>query len=526
MPRRGTLTTRIAPKIMKLNVSTYMTTCYMINIKGDTIIVQSKPKKQVIKRPNKVIQFGEGNFLRAFVDYIIDCSNEVGVFNSSITIVKPIEYGSFERFAKQDNLYTVILRGIKNNETSVERRIITSIKNTVDPFMQFDEYNKLMENDDFRFFISNTTEAGIVFSSDDKFDDKIPNTFPAKVTKLLFQRYMIFNADVSKGFIFLPVELIEKNGDNLKKCILQYCELWNLEESFATWVTEANIFCNTLVDRIVSGYPKAEEEAMWQELGYKDELMVTCEPFGFWAIGSEKIEQVKKELNFNSNVEVVLLEDIESYKQRKVRILNGAHTATVMGGYLYGKNNVEECMHEDAIREYMLSCIYDEIIPNINLEKKELNDFAANVVERFKNPFLNHNLLDISLNSTSKWRARVLPSFLDYYKSYGKIPAMLTLSFAFYIEFYKGIQKDEEGYFNLRDGQRYKVFDDDYALEAYRNNADKTAEELIKTIMTDKKLWGINLCEISEFYNTVCDYIKLFDEKGVKQVLNKIMKDK
>jgi len=483
----------------------------------------SKPRKQVIKRPDRVIQFGEGNFLRAFVDYIIDCSNEAGVFNGGITVVKPIEYGTFERFNKQDNLYTVILRGIKNGKTSVEKHIVTSISKTVDPFTQFDDYNALMENEDYRFFVSNTTEAGIVFSSDDKLEDKIPGTFPAKVTKLLLQRYTYFKGDSSKGFIFLPVELIEKNGDNLKKCILQYCDLWGLEDSFKAWVNEANIFCNTLVDRIVSGYPKSEEEAIWQDFGYRDELMVTGEPFGFWAIGSEEIEQVKKELHLKSGVEIVMAEDIEPYKQRKVRILNGAHTATVMGGYLCGKDIVEECMHDDIIRNYMLSCIYDEIIPNIDLDKKVLKDFADSVVERFKNPFLNHKLLDICLNSTSKWKARVMPSFVDYYNSEGSIPKLLTLSFAMYIAFYKGLQKDEEGYYNLRDGQRYKVFDDEYALEAYRQSGGKSNDELIKIIMTDKNLWDRDLTEFVGFYEAVCSYVNEFDQYGVKAVLLKVM---
>jgi len=485
--------------------------------------MHSKPIKQVIKRPDRVIQFGEGNFLRAFVDYIIDCSNEARVSDCGITVVKPIEYGTFERFNKQDNLYTVILRGIKNGETSVEKQIVTSISKTVDPFTQFDEYNALMEKEDYRFFVSNTTEAGIVFSADDKLEDKIPSTFPAKVTKLLLQRYTYFKGDYSKGFIFLPVELIEKNGDNLKKCILQYCDLWNLDAGFKSWINDANIFCNTLVDRIVSGYPKSEEETMWQDFGYRDELMVTAEPFGFWAIGSEKIELVKKGLHLKSGVEIVMAEDIEPYKQRKVRILNGAHTATVMGGYLCGKDIVEECMHDDVIRNYMLSCIYDEIIPNINLDKKVLNDFADSVVERFKNPFIKHKLLDICLNSTSKWKARVMPSFVDYYNSEGAIPKLLTLSFAMYIAFYKGLKKDEEGYYNLRNGQRYKVFDDEYVLETYRQNGDNNSDEIIKIIMTDKNLWDMDLTEFDGFYEAVCSYVYEFEKYGVKAVIAKVM---
>jgi len=483
-------------------------------------IVQDRPIKQRQRRPIRVLQFGEGNFLRAFADYIIDCSNEAGVLDSNVVIVKPIDYGTLDKFDQQDNFYTVILRGIKNGQSSVETRVVSCIQKTIDPYIQINDYNLLMRNEDLRFIISNTTEAGIVYSGKDKLEDALPETFPAKVTKLLLQRYEIFDGAMDKGFIFLPVELIEKNGDNLKKCILSYCSLWGLSDGFIHWVNSANIFCNTLVDRIVSGYPKAEEEKLWQEMGYKDELIATGEPFGFWAIGSDRIDAVKKEFTVQSGVEVVFAEDIEPYKQRKVRILNGAHTAMVMGGYLAGKNIVAECMDDADIRNYMLSCIYDEIIPNIPLDKEKLKDYANSVVERFRNSFLNHKLLDICLNSTSKWRARVLPSFIDYYESMGKIPKLLTLSFAMYLSFYIGVQKDEEGYFNIRDGERYKMLDDEYALEIFRTNYRLPIDRMIHIVMSDEKLWGINLTDISGFYEKVCEHVHSISTYGMKKVIS------
>lgn len=485
--------------------------------------MKNKPLKEKINRPNKVLQFGEGNFLRAFVDYIIDCSNEAGTFDGNITIIKPIEFGNLDWFNQQDNLYTVILRGVKNGETSVENHIVSSVTKTVDPFSDLETYHQLMENEAYRFIVSNTTEAGIVYSDKDKFEDELPNTFPAKVTKLLYQRFELFGGDINKGFIFLPVELIEKNGDHLKKCILKYIDLWNLSDPFKDWVLNANIFCNTLVDRIVSGYPKAEEDAIWQELGYKDELMVTGEPFGFWAIGSDKIEQVEKELTLKSNVQVVFAKDIEPYKQRKVRILNGAHTSMVLGAYRYGKEIVEECMNDDVIKNYMLSCIYDEIIPTINLDKKELEEFASSVVERFKNPFLNHKLLDISLNSTSKWRARVMPSLIDYYEMNGKIPEKLAFSFALYLAFYMGIKKTDGGYVNQCNGKTYPVKDDEDVLKLYAENSEASNEVLVELIMKDEKLWGIDLTTIDGFYEMIKNYISNISQSDVKTVMTSIV---
>ncbi len=471
----------------------------------------------------KYIQFGEGNFLRGFVDYILYYSNKNKASHNKVVVVKPVEFGNLDQFHAQNNEYTVILRGMQKGEIFVEKTKIDVIEKCIDPFCDLASYEKLMEDKTIRVIVSNTTEAGIVFDEKCRLQDEIPSAFPAKVTKLLYQRYLHFKGDVSKGFIFLPVELIDKNGDALKSCIEKYMDLWALEDDFKAWNNAANIYCNTLVDRIVSGYPKAEEEALWAELGYKDALICVAEPFGFWAIGSDKIEQVKKELAFDSNVDVIMTDDIEPYKKRKVRILNGAHTAMVMGAFLYGKDTVAECMEDEVIVQYLEGCLYDEIIPNIDLNPTELDDFAKAVIERFKNPFLHHKLLDISLNSTSKWKARVMPSFVDYYQSNGFIAQNLTLSFAMYVAFFKGLLKDETGYYKMRNNQRYDIIDDKAMLVFFHENKDKNNQELCHDLMTKTEIWDTDLTTFTGFKEQVISHLDAIDKAGMQYVLKEFI---
>ena len=488
--------------------------------------MNDKPIKSQVSRPKKVLQFGEGNFLRAFVNYTIDVSNEKGLFNGNVTIVKPIAYGSFERFEKQNNLYTVILRGIENDKKIQKTHLISCIQDTVDPFTQKEKYDSLMKNEDYRFIISNTTEAGITFVDTDRFEDELPSSFPAKLTKLLYQRYTHFSGASDKGFIFLPVELIDKNGDALKKCVMDYIDLWKLEDGFKNWIEKDNIFCNTLVDRIVSGYPRHEEQKIWQKLGYKDEIMVTGEPFGFWAIGSDRIDEVKQELTLKSSVNIVFAKDIEPYKQRKVRLLNGAHTSLVMGAYLAGKKTVDECMNDELLRDYLNQCMFGEILPHIDLDKAELTSFANSVIERFKNPYLNHQLLDISLNSTSKWRARVLPSLLDYIKRNGALPKNLVFSFACYLAFYMGVEKIDGAYYNDINGQKYQVRDDENVLEIFSAHKNAPVEKIAAIIMRDKSLWGRDLTKIEDFEREVTYHLVNIKNHGVKSAMKKMMEGK
>ena len=376
-------------------------------------------------RPERVIQFGEGGFLRGFVDWMLHRINKNSDFNGSVVVVQPIEAGLCDMLSEQDCVYTHLCRGVEGVETDV----IDVISRCVKPYESFDEYLKLAENPDFRFVVSNTTESGIVFSADDKVTDAPPKTFPAKLTLLLKRRYEL-GLD---GFIFLPCELIDRNGDNLKKCVLQYADLWELGEGFKAWVENENVFTNTLVDRINTGYPKGEDLG----LGYEDKMVNTSEFFHLWVIETEC--DLESELPFSSaDLNVIVTRDkLEMYRTRKVRILNGAHTSLVPYALLSGFDTVKSCIDDDGMREHVRKCVFDEIIPTLDLPKDELESYAQSVIERFGNPYIKHYLSSIALNSVSKFKVRVLPSILEYKKRYGKTPETLVFSLAKLIEFYK-----------------------------------------------------------------------------------------
>ena len=305
------------------------------------------------ERPVKVVQFGEGNFLRGFVDYMIDIANEKGMFDGDIVLIKPIEFGNLEMFHRQDCQYTVSLRGIVDGEAKVLNRKITSVADAVDTSTEYEKYMSLAELDTLRFVVSNTTEAGIVYDETDQFDAKPPKSFPGKLTKFLYRRFETFKGDKEKGLVMLPVELIDDNGIMLKKCVMQLIDLWKLGDDFKTWVDEACIFTSTLVDRIITGYPRDNEKEEWEKLGYEDHLLVTGEPFALWVIESEK--DISKELPLpDAGLPVIFTDNQKPYKQRKVRILNGAHTSFVLASYLAGNDYVKESMDDDDIRNFMM----------------------------------------------------------------------------------------------------------------------------------------------------------------------------
>ena len=376
-------------------------------------------------RPERVIQFGEGGFLRGFVDWMLQKINEKSDFNGSVVVVQPIEMGMCDMLTAQDCLYTHVIRGVEG----VESGIVDVISRCVKPYENFDEYMKLAENPDFRFIVSNTTESGIVFSSEDKITDAPPKTFPAKLTLLMKKRYELGLG----GFILLPCELIDRNGDNLKACVLKYADLWELGDGFKAWIENENVFTNTLVDRINTGYPKGEDLG----LGYEDNMVNTSEFFHLWVIETEC--DLDKELPFSStDLNVIITRDkLEMYRTRKVRILNGAHTSLVPYALLSGFDTVKSCIDDAVMKEHVRKCVFDEIIPTLDLPKDELESYAASVIERFSNPYIKHYLISIALNSVSKFKVRVLPSILEYIKRYGKTPTTLVFSLAKLIEFYK-----------------------------------------------------------------------------------------
>lgn len=388
-------------------------------------------------RPVKVIQFGEGNFLRGFADWMIDLMNEKADFNGDVQAVQPLAKGQGTQINEQDGLFHVKLQGIQSGKIIQENRLITCVRGVLNPFEDYNAFLKLGENLDLKFMVSNTTEAGITFDESDKSFDSLPLTFPGKLTALLYHRFQIFAGDASKGLIMIPCELIDRNGIELKEAILKYSNLWELPKGFNDWIEQHNVFCNTLVDRIVPGFPKENIKEIRNELGFEDNLVVMAEPFHFWVIeGPENLQEIFPAAK--AGLQVKFVKDQSPYRTRKVRILNGAHTALVPVAYINGMRTVREAVEDVDIGGFIKDTIYKEIIPTLDLPKEELEQFASDVLDRFKNPFIHHELISIALNSISKFKVRVLPSLLEYHRRTGSWPQNLTKSLAALIKFYSG----------------------------------------------------------------------------------------
>ncbi len=416
----------------------------------------------------KIIQFGEGGFLRGFADWMIQKMNDKGLTDIGVVVVQPIEKGMCDMLEAQNCNYTHIIRGVEG----VEKTKVNCITRCVKPYDDYESYLKLAENKDFKYIISNTTESGIAYREGDKLTDAPAVSFPAKVTALLYKRFKL-GLD---GFVFLPCELIDKNGSKLREIVLKYAEEWKLGQEFTAWVKNENLFCNTLVDRINTGYPKDEKI----ELGYTDNLINTSEYFHLWVIEGEK--DALADLPFEkAGLNVIICDSMEMYRTRKVRILNGAHTSLVPYALLSGFDTVKSCVDDEKMLTHIRKCVFDEIIPTLDLPLDELTEYAQNVIERFKNPYIKHYLSSISLNSVSKFKVRVLPSILEYIKRFDKMPETLLFSFAMLIKFYK------EG-----------TPDDDKEVMEFMKNKD------VSEILSNKAFWDTDL---SFLYNEVIKYL-------------------
>jgi len=468
--------------------------------------------------PEKVLQFGEGNFLRAFVDWQIDKMNKQAGFNGSVVVVQPIEFGLVDKLNQQDGLYTLYLQGMNEGKAIAEHSVINSISRGINPYTQHAEYLKIAENPELRFVFSNTTEAGIAYDENDKLEDKPQKSFPGKLTALLYNRFKTFNGQKDKGLIIIPCELIDRNGDKLKEIILKFAMLWNLEKGFATWINEANTFCSTLVDRIVPGYPRDTIKEITQELGYEDNLVNIGEHFHLFIIeGPQWIENEFPVAKAGLNVKFV--EDMTPYRIRKVRILNGSHTSLVPVSYLYGLNTVAESVEHKVMGKFIKDTIYEEIIPTLDLPEEELAYYAKVVLERFMNPFVKHYLMSISLNSMSKYETRDLPSLLQFVKIKGELPKRLVFSLAALIEFYKGKRGEEI----------IKLSDDADVLELYKTAWDKcdgteeALRNLVTTVLAYKKVWKMDLNEVQGLTNAVTRYLTNIEKSGIGEALKEVL---
>ena len=457
--------------------------------------------------PERVVQFGEGNFLRAFADHFIDLMNEKAGFNSKVVLVQPRggHPEAADRFAEQDGLYTLILRGRENGQPVERKRVISAASRCLDPKRDWEKLLDCARNPVLRFVISNTTEAGIAFDPACKADDAPPSAFPAKLTVFLRERWKLG----LPGVIILSCELIDHNGQELRRCVNEYVKLWAMEDEFAAWLEKENIFCSTLVDRIVTGSPKADAPRLWEELGYEDQLIDTGEVFAAWVI--EGPQSIRDELPFEqAGLPIQVVDDVTPYKQRKVRILNGAHTSMILGAYLGGKNIVRDCMQNEAIRGFLEKTMFDEIIPTLDLPKKDLSSFAASVIDRFDNPYIDHQLLDIALNSASKWKARVMPSLTEYVKRAGSLPKRLTFSLAAFIDFYR---KGE------RNGEAYPVRDDEWVLDFFAAHRDDDNAALAHAVVSDERIGDGALAEIDGLEEAVTADLDRIDEVGMYEAM-------
>ena len=466
------------------------------------------------KAPEKVMQFGEGNFLRAFVDDFIDIANEKAGFNGKVAMVQPIAQGLSEMINQPEGLYTLYLRGNENGKKVDEKRVISCVSRCMNPYEEWGKVLELAVSPELEIIVSNTTEAGIVHEGASRFDQAPPLSFPAKLTRVMYERY----AAGGKGLIILSCELIDNNGRELEKCVNQYIDDWGLEDGFRKWVREENVFCSTLVDRIVPGRIRDPKEVaeLEEKNGYADPLTDVGEVFGIWVI--EGPEELKERLPFEkAGVPVIVVPDVTPYKKRKVRILNGAHTGFVLGAYLAGFDIVRECMEDETVRTFMNRMLEEEVIPTLPLDRKDLEDFARAVQDRFNNPFVNHELMSISLNSTAKWRARNMPSFLEYVEMKGKLPVRLTTSLAAYIAFYSNeIQElNERGLVCRRKkGNEYVVSDDRWVLEFYWEHRGDSEEELVKAVLGNMEMWGRDLREIDGLVEAVSGKLRVIRKEG------------
>ncbi|MDR3147062.1 MAG: tagaturonate reductase [Treponema sp.] len=493
---------------------------------------------QPVTRPERILQYGEGNFLRGFADWQIDILNERTSFNGNVVAVQPRnrEGAQGALINAQRGLYTTVLRGLEGGRPVEEFRAIRSLSRCINPYTQFYEYIACAENPELRFVFSNTTEAGISYREGEELRDRPQLSFPGKLSAFLHRRYEYFRGDPSKALVVIPCELIERNGDTLRRVVERHAAAWRLGEDFARWCG-ACVFCNTLVDRIISGFPAEEAEALWDRLGYQDRLLTAGESFHLWVIETPDTApgvppwDCRRELPLEeAGLKVVWTGNLDLYRTRKVRILNGAHSSTALAAYLYGLDTVDQCVADPLVYRFIRQAIFDEIIPSIEpdtgprtaegISPEELTRFARETLERFANPSLKHQLLSISLNSVSKFKARVLPSILSYHKKYGRAPKALCCSLAALIAFYRGAITDGEMEGRrTKDGveSRYPIRDDGEILRRFAELW--AAPDHVHEVLSCRELWGEDLGLYPALEDAVRAALKTILHEGVGAAL-------
>jgi tagaturonate reductase len=471
--------------------------------------------------PTKILQFGEGNFLRAFTDWIVHKMNKEAGFDAGIDIIQPLPNGMVERLKKQDGLYHVYLKGIKNGTPITGFTLIDCVNQCLNPYTDYNTYLLSVLNPDLRFVISNTTEAGICMETTDRPDMMPQISFPGKVTALLYERYKAFNGDPSKGLIFFSCELIDRNGEMLKMYVLQHAQNWKLGDSFTDWINSSCCFCSTLVDRIVPGFPGGEIKQIQQELGYEDNLVVVGEYFHLWVI--EAPEWVKSEFPAEkAGLNVKFVRDMKRFREQKVQVLNGCHTGSYAVSLLSGFDTVREAYENIEVGAFMKELVYDEILPILDGTENELMTFANKILERFSNPYIRHQWQSIALNAMSKWETRNLPSLINFQKTHNMLPQKLVFSLAAMIAYFKGESK----------GEQYHVKDDEWILDFYKeawsecDGSPISIYNLVEKVLRLNKVWKRDLNQIPNLTITVSHYLFLIEQVGMKSAVKAVLNDK
>jgi tagaturonate reductase len=488
------------------------------------------PKNSFFDLPVKVLQFGEGRFIRAFLDYFIEVANHQGLFNGRAIVIQPRRADKVARINAQDGLFTLCSQGLRNNAKIQEFMINSSIKEAIAAKTEWNETLKLVEIPSIQIIASNTTEAGLVYDPDDQLQNDPPESFPGKLTAMLYHRYEFFDGDKNRGLMMLPLELVENNGVILKQIVLKLAKRWNLEDAFIEWLTGANNFYKCIVDRIVTGYPKAQELSQFQEkLGYEDNFFNIAELYHSWIIEAD--EKLQTTIPFDeAGLNVQFVSSIKNYFLRKVRILNGAHTSMVPIAYLSGKDSVKESIDDSLINIYIRNLLANEVIPFIDLPKDDLLSYRDTIIERFRNPFLEHKLLTISLYQSSKMRLRVLPSILAYYQAHKSPPPLLLFAFAAFIVFMHVRERTETGWFGLRQSEPYQYQDNPTLLEIFFKAWDMVgtanSEEilhLINAICENLTLWESDLTEFPNFTTIVTNHVNNILKNGMYASLKQLL---
>ncbi len=473
-------------------------------------------------RPLKIIQFGGGNFLRAFADLIFQQLNEKTDFDGGVVLVKPTERGDYRELKAQNGDFHTVLEGFRHGKLISEIQKVTVIQEIIHSYAEFDRFLETARIPSIRFIISNTTEAGICFDKNDSFNDRPAKEFPGKLTQWLYARFKHFDGDSKSGCFLMPLELIENNGASLKKCILQYAELWNLGNKFKHWINTNNFFCNTLVDRIVSGYPKNKVAQFTDESIKNDSQLVAGEIYMNWLIETEHAWALKNVLPLEKlGLQIQVVDNLKSYRDMKVRVLNGAHTAMVPVGYLNGARQVSDVMASDITRKFIVQMLSKEINPSFEgLPPEEIKKFTNETVDRFKNPNIAHKLIDISLNSISKFQVRLGPSIRDYSKLYGKPPKLITFSLACLLKFYEG--KDQNGEIILLNDNKKSIQIFKKVWDAYRTDRI-TIDELVDRLVKDPNIFSADFTEIPQLKDQLCtDLDQLLNQPFQKVLKNKL----